>query len=279
MTQCGIDQTACYDVCDGCVDQCWDDWDTCRAAIPKIPNNVCAHNRNDCRNACPAVNACRVVCDTTYATCTVGGGGGGNNFWLPWPALTNLSGNIEDYKVDAFYNDNDAVVNPPPEPMGRFPETIDDSNAATGNSSVDMFANCSAITPVINPSPVDIDFTNNNDEYKVLWRHWKDHLFYIIGSGFEQSNEDATATPDCTTTPAACVEVINGGVSDYYAAVVIYSGTATVDQRRDLDKGDYTNYLESYDAVNNRFSFTSGQNSDDIAYCISHTRVISKCSP
>ncbi|MCW9005594.1 MAG: hypothetical protein OQK70_10045, partial [Gammaproteobacteria bacterium] len=252
-------------------------------------------NRRNCDSACPSRRACsrrtcnRIfnTCETTCnATCTPGGGGGGNNFWLPWPALTNLSANVDDYRVNAFYDDNNPAVTTPTDPVGRFPVTIDDSNAATTNPAIDMFANCNAITPTLTPGgPVNIDFTDNTNEYKILWRHWKDHLFYVIGSGFEPSNATGTATPDCAVTPTACIEVFDAGVSSYYAAIVFYSGSLDPSlvppQTRELavDKGNYTNYLESYDAANNRFNFTTGQDSDDIAYCISDQRVITKCSP
>ena len=288
----GCDLTVCLDgctpawdsctaTCNNCVPQCDAARDACIAAGTRP--NICSQIRRDCRSAC---RNCTNACDNTLAACQANcnatctpGGGGGNNFWLPWPALTNLSANIDDYKVDAIYNDNDAVANPPPEPVGRLPETIDDSNIAIAKPLVDMFTNCTAITPVINPRPVDINFNINTDEYKVLWRHWKDHLFYVIGSGFEPSNAPATATPDCIATPADCVEVFNGVASSHYAGIVIYSGTATAGQSRDIDKSVYTNYLESYNNISNRFTFSAGQESDDIAYCISDTLAISKCSP
>ena len=278
--------SSCTATCNNCVPQC----DAARAACIAAGTrpNICNQIRRDCRRACPRVNTCTAACDTTLATCQAtcnatctpgGGGGGGNNYWLPWPAPVSLSAVIDDYRLNTSYDD--ATSNQLP---GRLPKTIIDSSLLTTNIATDVFNNCSAIAPVINPLPADIDFTDDiNDEYKILWRHWKDHIFYVIGSGFEPSNATATATPDCLVTPTACVEVVDaGGVSRFYASIVIYSGSVDpVLQTRELaaDRADYTNYLESYDQVNNRFSFTTGQDSSDIAYCISDQRVITKCSP
>ena len=283
QAQCVADENICLAQCNNCRSDCDIAYDACIAAGTR--RRDCNRARQICRNLCGPIRACTNNCRAVSAACDanciatcIPGGGGGNNFWLPWPAPVALSAAINDYRLNSMYND--ANTNQIP---GRLPQTIDDSSIASGNMSVDMFANCSAITPIINPFviPSSIDFTDDvNDEYKILWRHWKDHLFYVIGSGFEPSNATGTATPDCATTPASCVEVLDaGGASTYYAAVVIYSGTAAAGQNRDLDKGDYTNYLESYDVANNRFNFTTGQDSDDIAYCISDQRVITKCSP
>jgi len=271
MTQCTNDRTTCYNLCPACITVCNDEAGICRDANI-LPNRVCNQIRQNCRNTCVAT--CENACDTVFASCTAGGGGGGNNFWMPWPAPVALSLAIDDYRLNSSYDD--AASNQTP---GRLPETIDNSNTATGNPAADMFANCSAIVPTLNAFPAlpaSMNYTLVDDEYKVLWRHWKDHFFYVIGSGFEPSNAPDVGTPDCATTPASCVEVITAGVSSYYAAIVIYSGTATAAQARDLEKGIYTNYLESYDIANNRFDFSIG---NDVAYCISDQRVISKCSP
>lgn len=295
LQQCSVDQTACYNQCVSCSIQCDLDYDACIAAGTK--KKTCNTNRKNCNNACPKIKQCEKSCDTVFTNCETvcntnctpgGGGGGGNNFWLPWPSVIDFSLNaspLDDYRLQDNYDDNNSNVLP----VGRLPFLIDDSNVNTGNPTANLFVDCTTINASLN-GVNGIDLSTENDEYRMLWRHWKDHLFYAIGSGFEASNATATATPDCAVTPASCVNVYNSATAttNAYAAVVIYAGTRSMAQLRRAappeaapvlaveSKGDIYNYLESWDAANNRFDFSLG---NDIAYCISSSMVVTKCLP
>ena len=307
LQDCSDEQTVCHDQCYACSIQCDLDYNACLLVDTK---KNCDKALKNCNKACPKENKCVKDCDKVFNSCENvcntnctpggGGGGGGNNFWLPWPSPVDISINItpqNDYRIDTNYDDNNSNILP----AGRLPYLIDDSKVNTGNPTADIFANCTNINATLN-SVNGIDLSTENDEYRMLWRHWKDHFFYAIGSGFEPSNATATATPDCAAAPAACVEVYDTATatSSYYAGIVVYSGSPGVriippikNQLRQASppepavvpgvdsKGDLDNYLETYDAVNSRFEFSSGRDSDDIAYCISsdNPMVISKCSP
>lgn len=292
LQQCADDQTVCHDQCYACGSQCDLDYSACLLVDTK---KNCDKALKNCNKACPNENKCVKDCDKIFKSCesdcntNCTPGGGGNNFWLPWPAPVDLS--PADYREDVSYDDAVANISP----AGRLPYTLDSTNLLTGNPSSTMFENCTNIDATINGiNGIDLGADIVANEYRKLWRHWKDHLFYAIGSGFDPSNATATATPDCNVTPASCVKVYDAATATtrYYAGVIVYSGSKTASQLRQSSppelaavpvtdsKGDLNNYLESYSGPpNNQFEFSSGSDSADIAYCISSNMVVTQCSP
>jgi hypothetical protein len=155
---------------------------------------------------------------------------------------------------------------------GRVPNFVNDSNAQTGNLSLGVLTSCSTATvPEWTP------------EMQVLWRNWKDHLFYAVAWDFRPAAAPVTT---CTT----CLTVNGGGA---WAAVVMFSGTrlAGVAQVRDeppMDtdtRGTIGNYLEGRNATNHpntagSADYQSGAATpafNDILYCIDANLSVTSC--
>lgn len=87
----------------------------------------------------------------------------------------------------------------------------------------------------------------------VIYKHWKDHFFYVLSSAFASSSA-VTSVPcganDCVT--------VNGG-STKYAAIVIFSGLRLATQvRAGASLGDINQYLEGRNANNHPNTLGNG---------------------
>jgi hypothetical protein len=189
--------------------------------------------------------------------------GGSGDRRLPWPAPVDLV----DYRSAAQYNDT-----PVGELSGRVPNTVNDSNAQTGNLSPGVLTACnSATVPEWTPAMA------------TLWQHWKDHLFYAVALDYRPSGAPAAG---CST----CLRVNGAG---NWAAVVMFSGSrlATLGQVRDEPpmsadtRNVIGNYLEGRNAGNhpnvagngNYESTTASTTFNDVLYCLDANLAVSSC--
>ena len=154
-------------------------------------------------------------------------GGGSNDRRLPWPAPAGLA----DYRPDGSYDDTNSGLL-----SGRLPDVVDDSSAQTGNPLASVLNDC-------DPTTV-IDWTAAN---RSLWRHWKDHFFYVVADSH---------APDAVV-PSACGDCLTVNGSGQYAAVVLFANSrlTSLAQTRDAPpidpdtRSDVDNYLEDGNAA------------------------------
>ncbi|MEQ1803194.1 MAG: hypothetical protein ABL989_14795 [Gammaproteobacteria bacterium] len=189
--------------------------------------------------------------------------GAPNDRRLPWPAPVDLV----EYRTAAQYTDT-----PVGELSGRVPNVANDSNVQTGNLSLGVLTACnSATVPEWTP------------EMAVLWRNWKDHLFYAVAWDFRPDAPPATTCTSCLT--------VNGAGA--WAAVVMFSGTrlAAAGQVRDEPpmntdtRGNIANYLEGRNATShpntagtgNYESAAASATFNDILYCIDANLSVTPC--
>ena len=199
------------------------------------------------------------------AKCIAAYGKNSSNRKLPRPAAVDFGG--ADYRTDANYDDTVAVSY-----LGRYPHTVDDSDAALGavnapNDAVPIIFDkgfCDSLAVTAGP-PINLN-TGAATEGYLTWKNWKDHFFYAVSEYHAPASADDTGSCNGTN----CIVV--GGIE--YAAVVLYSGSRTGVQVRnepiagDTDtKNTLTNYLE----VNNPIGNGTGDytpTGEDIAFCI-----------
>ena len=189
----------------------------------------------------------------------------GNNR-IPWPAPFALA----DYRVDGNYSD---VINTY---AGRVPFIVDDSNLTTGDIAANLFASAGCDNLALAIGAVTTNLNDPNDEYRKLWRNWKDHFYYAVSSDFEPN---AGAAVNCAGT---CITV--GGV--WVAGVVFFSGSrllpAITRNSPPVDADDkaiVSNYIENANDVilaaaigdNNDAYATNTIPNNDIMFCISGT--------
>ncbi len=189
--------------------------------------------------------------------------GGAADRRLPWPAPMALA----QYRSDASYDDASIGWL-----SGRVPDRVNDSNALTGNTLARLLTNCdAAAVPEWTPAML------------ALWRHWKDHLFYVVAGSFRP---DALPHSSC----GSCLGV-NGAGS--HAALVIFAGQrlAAPGQVRDQPPMDADtralagNYLEGRNATNfpdgtgdkDYQSAAPGANFNDLLYCIDANLGVAAC--
>jgi hypothetical protein len=197
---------------------------------------------------------------------------------LPWAAPINLGA---DLRFDASYIDNPGALF-----FGRFPLNINNYNAATTHIN-DMFFDCGGVqvtndltNPVVQLNPAINIITS---EYRRLWQHWKDHLFYAVSSAYTPGGTGAC-------TPATCYRSGVTGID--YAAFVFYSGSPDINfnqLRRAVppelagtvnavdNKNDVNNYIESIPAPAGSGIYSRAGNTD-IIYCIDEAMVVSLCA-
>ncbi len=189
--------------------------------------------------------------------------GGAGDRRLPWPAPVDLL----QYRSDNMYDDT-----PVGWLSGRVADTVNDSDAQTGNPVTRVLGNCD---PVAVP-----EWTA---EMAALWRNWKDHLFYAVAGSFRP---DASPHSSCGT----CLRV-NGAGS--WAAVVMVSGPrlpalAQVRDEPPLDadtRSTIGNYLEGRNATNHPNaagnadyqSGAAGATFNDVLFCIDPSLAVVAC--
>ncbi|MFQ5610084.1 MAG: hypothetical protein ACE5F8_07420 [Woeseiaceae bacterium] len=189
--------------------------------------------------------------------------GGAVDRRLPWPAPPGLA----DYRPENAYDDVDNGVL-----SGRLPDVVDDSNAQTGNPVFALLSACDSTSVV--------DWTVTN---QALWRHWKDHFYYVVA---ESHVPDATVPSTCSN----CLTVNGAG---QYVAVVLFANARldTLAQVRDAPptdpdtRDDVNNYLEDRNAAG--FPYTGGgldllsqagtATFTDVLFCIDASLNVSGC--
>lgn len=158
---------------------------------------------------------------------------GGNNR-LPWPAPFELA----DYRLDGNYIDLPGAY------AGRVPFKVDSSNSATGVGVSDLFEASGCDNLSLDSGTIIADLSNVNDEYRQLWKNWKDHFYYALSVAFEPSGVAVVGCPPSTN----CIQVDGTDV----AGVVFFSGKRQPGQTRNLpppliqadDKKTITNYID-----------------------------------
>ena len=216
--------------------------------------------RSDYQSSMQALARAVALCLADYALTNPGGSG---DFRLPWPAPTALG----DYRPDSAYDDTGTAGL-----AGRLPDVVDDSSLATGNGIARLLSDCDPLA-VPEWSP----------QMFALWRHWKDHFFYIVA-------EDFAPTASVPTTCSACLSVNGTGE---YAAIVLFADTrlAALGQVRDAPpidadtRGDVINYLEGGNAgafplaggSANLVSQAAGPTFNDALHCIDAALAVSEC--
>ncbi len=179
---------------------------------------------------------------------------------LPWPVQTTLA----DYRVSANYDDN---VDATPGYAGRYPFIVDNSNSDIPGANIDneLFteAGCSALVT----SGATVDLQTVTSEYRMLWKNWKDHFFYVVSQDYAPGTTLAACGTNCIT--------VNG----QRAAMVVYAGSRQAGQVRNGPvsgaadtKFDVANYMENGnegifpDATGDGVYTIAGTN--DIMFCL-----------
>jgi hypothetical protein len=205
------------------------------------------------------------------AQCIAAYGNSNSNRWLPMPAAENLSGN--DYR-DNYSYDDDAGSNH----RGRYPFIVNTADGiipgTSGGSILFDKGICNALPIQYPPGPSADLTTASMTEDRVMWEHWKDHVFYAVSDTYDPKS--LPLVPDPAPRCGTCIQV--NGVD--YAAVVVYSNSRLAGQTReapiapaDIDtKNNYLNYIEVVNAdTAGAGDFTPTLASNDILYCITDT--------
>ncbi len=184
---------------------------------------------------------------------------------IPWPADMDLGAAGTDYRVDSNYTDPN-VPPVPPSLFGRLPNIYDDSESYASKTSITT-AQC---------------MQNVSSEMEKLYQNWKDHLFYVVGWGYEPFY-DAGGT-DCDTVSSRDCPIINNDASaldKLYPGIVIFSHDRETGITRNApppsgdsdDKQTVSNYLEGNNASNytdywGTKSYQTNGGVNDLLFCI-----------
>jgi len=212
--------------------------------------------------------------DTAYAS--------GTAFRLPWPAAMDLNGG---YAATLYYRDSQAYVEDPniaPPIRGRFPVDVSASNTRTKNGFDQYLLEDTACSNLTLPAG-SVDLTTNvtpntNSVERRIWQNWKDHFFYVVGSGFA-ADDLVSATANCPSINCITVD------GKPFAAAVFFSGSRINNQIRTVPPNDpdtksiLSNYLEADNINLDNIYETNMTNSNvnDIAFCISDDMTVSDC--
>lgn len=181
-------------------------------------------------------------CLAAYANSHINPG----NFSLPWPAHPQHKAGVAD---------DDLAVSGPVL-FGHVPDRVDDSNAMLGGPpGRRLVTDCAAFTAPGTAAPV-------------LWKNWRDHLYYAVGHAY-QPRPSSQDTPACSAS-AGCIALGSGGPP--MAALLWFAGSAQVGQ--DRRSGAPEDYLEGrlpgY-PDRNFTSYVPAADSNDSVYCLAAT--------
>lgn len=196
-----------------------------------------------------------------------------DNKSLPWPAPRSLS----DYAISTNYNDRDDIGF-----EGRVPYRVNTSKSDSRNRMTGeyLMANNGLNCPHYSATP-----STELQRLYPWWNNWKDHLFYAL------SYEYRPRTADTGSCYFDCVRVTGSG---YYAAIVMFAGSALSGQNRasatttNSERSVLSNYLEGnnesnypdYGGDNDYQTGTAGATFNDILYCISRSNLeVTECPP
>ena len=200
--------------------------------------------------------------------------GGTGDQRLPWPATVAMV----DYRPDSAYDDLAGGTI-----SGRLADTVDDSNAQTGNPIGRILSDCDpAAVPEWTP------------EMYSLWQHWKDHFFYAVAESYVPDAPPGGGPPGGgPPLPGACTDCLTVNGAGSYQAVIIFSGPRldALGQVRnappiDTDTKDQVeNYLEGANstlipAATGALDFVSQPASgsfNDRLFCIDETLNVAEC--
>ncbi len=201
------------------------------------------------------------------ALCIAAYGNNSGNRKLPRPVAVDFAG--LDYRLDGNYDDTVAVSY-----LGRYPHTVDDSDAALGaanapNDAVPFLFDKGYCDSLVVGGGPNIDLnTGSGAKGYTLWKNWKDHFFYAVSAYYAPTSIADAGAPNCVGTN--CIDV---GANEY-AAVVLYAGSRTGAQLRNepfAGDVDTKNVLANYIEVNNAVGDGTGNytpTANDIAFCI-----------
>lgn len=189
--------------------------------------------------------------------------GGVNDRRMPFPAPLSLA----DYRPDASYDDADSGTL-----AGRLPNTVDTSNALTGNAITGMLLACdSAAVPEWDGRMLG------------KWQNWKDHFFYVVAESHAPG----------ATVPSSCSSCLTVNGAGQYAAVVLFANSrlSSIGQVRDAPpidadtRSDPGNYLEGSNPTHfplpaGTADFTSqaaGNTFNDRLFCVDSALSVTEC--
>jgi hypothetical protein len=187
------------------------------------------------------------------------------------PALEDLAGN--DYRDNVSYDDDGGANH-----RGRYPYIVDTADAIIPGTSAGSIlfdkGICNAL-PIQSPPGPNADLSSATmSEDRVMWEHWKDHVFYAVSDAYDP--KPSPLGPDPIPRCGPCLKV--NGLE--YAAVIVYGNRRLAGQTReapiapvDIDtKNNYMNYIELTNAdTAGAGDFTPTIASNDILYCITDT--------
>jgi hypothetical protein len=187
--------------------------------------------------------------------------------WLPWAAPVDLG----DYRDDSEYNDYN-VGTSDEKRYGRIPDIVD-------NSDLDI-SGLAAIGSNLLTNWCETRSIGWNPELEVLWRNWKDHLFYVVADPYKPSSAVVTSC-----SPGDCIHT-TGTPGVEHAGLVIFARERQGTQSRDEpplgtdQKASVANYLDDPTTIAN-FASPFGQDFDpganDVFYCIEEDMSVSSC--
>lgn len=195
--------------------------------------------------------------------------------WLPWAAPSDLG----DYRDSTEYDDYDVSLGLPDSTkrVGRVPNKVDDSE----NDIV------TALPAITNDNLLtewcETQVAGWTDELEMLWKNWKDHLFYAVADRYKPSPNPVTScSGDCLT--------VTGAPGIEYAAVVIFSRERQLaGQSRNAppfgadEKALIGNYLEGNNVTSitppagTVFDNASVAGVNDVLYCIREDMTVTDC--
>lgn len=193
---------------------------------------------------------------------------------LPWSGRS-----VPAIGTDCSYRDGSTSSTPPRIMYGRLPSRVSGSRSLTDNQIPQSYCNGTNSYYQLKSDGTNCPGVPDWSAYHPWWSNWKDHVFYTLAYSFRP---EADSDPSCGT----CLTVNGGGP---FAAVVMFSGRKLSAQTRatDLDRLNFSNYLEGSNLISNTPINTSGNGNyqsgpetasfNDVLYCISPDLAVAPC--
>ncbi len=236
------------------------------------------------RAVCLYENNCDALCDFSSSGYQAISDTSITQMNLPLPALMNIN---VDYRLNENYKDltMEQANDPNIGLLGRY--MFDVSNSINNPAVNNIFEACGAMS-IASISPNIINMVDENDQYRKLWQHWKDHFFYVVG-------RDMTALHPSTFSCSGNCPVLDNN-SQAQAAMLWFSSERLQNQYRQskppepaaynipngFSKASINNYLEltnthAYPDINGNGRYQKALHANDIFYCIDENMVVSQC--
>ena len=257
-----------------CISDCNAAFDICmtNAAGSSSDEYACRITRATCLN----VNNCDALCDVTNSAQI-------NQMQLPLPASMNLLNT--DYRLNQNYIDltstqaNDASIGL----LGRY--MFDVSHSISDAAVNNIFEACGEMD-IASISSAPINMVDENNAYRRLWQHWKDHFFYVVGRDMTALNNNLSCAGNCpvlatTSQPQAAMLWFSAERLDNQYRQSKPPEPSTYNIPAGFGKDVITNYLELntnvYPDANGNASYQKSSASNDIFYCINTNLVADVC--